>query len=119
MSDKIYNFIVNHPNLPGDLVPYWDYNAPNIPNEPRDASAAAIFASSLYELSGYGRPEYKITADKIIASLSADAYRAIVGTNHNFLLMHSVGSIPHGQEIDVPINYADYYFLEALTRKGK
>ena len=119
MSDKIYNFIVNHPNLPGDLVPYWDYNAPNIPNEPRDASAAAIFASSLYELSGYGRPEYKITADKIIASLSGDAYRAIVGTNHNFLLMHSVGSIPHGQEIDVPINYADYYFLEALTRKGK
>lgn len=119
MSQRIYDFFVNHPNLPSDLVPYWDFNAPNIPNEPRDASAAAIFASALYELSEYGKSEYKITADKIISSLSGEAYRAIVGTNHNFLLMHSVGSIPHGQEIDVPINYADYYFLEALTRKGQ
>lgn len=116
-ADKIYNFIFTNKNMPEDLVPYWDFNAPNIPNEPRDASAAAVIASALYELSTYGKTSYKETADKIIQSLSGDAYRAIVGTNGNFILMHSVGSIPHNSEIDVPLNYADYYFLEALTRK--
>ena len=115
--DKIYNFIFTNKNMPSDLVPYWDFDAPNIPNEPRDASAAAVIASALYELSTLGKPEYKETADKIIESLSSDSYRAIVGTNGNFVLMHSVGSIPHGSEIDVPLNYADYYFLEALARK--
>ena len=117
MADNIYNFIFTHENLPEDLIPYWDFNAPNIPNEPRDASAASIIASALYELVTHGREEYKITADRIICSLASDAYKAIVGTNGNFLLMHSVGSIPHEQEIDVPINYSDYYFLEALVRK--
>ncbi len=117
MADNIYNFIFSHKNLPEDLIPYWDFNAPNIPNEPRDASAAAVTASALYELVTYGKEEYKETADKIVNSLSSDAYTAITGTNGNFLLMHSVGSIPHDNEIDVPLNYADYYFLEALTRK--
>jgi unsaturated chondroitin disaccharide hydrolase len=117
ITDKLYHFLFTHPNMPTDLIPYWDFDAPYIPNEPRDASAAAIIASALYELSTYDRPEYKITADKIIASLSSPSYRAILGTNGNFLLRHSVGSIPHGHEIDVPLNYADYYFLEALLRK--
>ena len=116
---NIYNYVFNNKNLPSDLIPYWDFLAPNIPNEPRDASAAAIIASGLYEAAGYGLPEYKETADKIMESLSSSAYLALVGTNGNFLLMHSTGSIPHGHEIDVPINYADYYFLEALTRKEK
>lgn len=117
IADKIYNFLFTHKNMPADLVPYWDFDAPNIPNEPRDASAAAVIASALYELSSYGRPQYRETADKIITSLSSPSYKALVGTNGNFLLMHSVGSIPHGAEIDVPLNYADYYFLEALARK--
>ena len=98
-----------------------DYNkncgyAPS--DEPRDASAAACTASALYELSIYipGKG-YKEKADKIMESLASPAYRAEVGTNGNFILMHSVGSIPHGAEIDVPLNYADYYFLEALMRK--
>lgn len=117
LTDKIYNYLFTHKNMPEDLVPYWDFDAPNIPNEPRDASAAAIIASALYELSTFGKPEYKEIADKIVASLSSPSYRALLGTNGNFLLMHSVGSIPHGHEIDVPLNYADYYFLEALLRK--
>ena len=117
-AQKVYNFIFNNKNLPEDLVPYWDYDAPNIPNEPRDASAAACTASALYELDGYlPGNHYKETADKIMESLGSPAYRAEVGTNGNFILMHSVGSIPHGQEIDVPLNYADYYFLEGLMRK--
>jgi len=119
LTDKIYNYLFTHKNMPADLIPYWDFDAPNIPNEPRDASAAAIIASALYEISTFGKAEYKETADKIITSLSSPSYRAILGTNGNFLLMHSVGSIPHGHEIDVPLNYADYYFLEALTRKKR
>lgn len=117
MCDNIYNYLFTHKNMPADLVPYWDFDAPNIPHEPRDASAAAVIASALYEVSTFERPQYKETADKIISSLSGDAYRALVGTNGNFVLMHSVGSIPHNSEIDVPLNYADYYFLEALKRK--
>lgn len=116
MAEHIYDFLFTHKNMPEDLIPYWDFDAPNIPNEPRDVSAASVIASALYELSEF-KPKYKATADKIMESLSSPAYRAIIGTNGNFLLMHSVGSIPHDQEIDVPLNYADYYFLEALVRK--
>lgn len=116
MAKKIYNFIFTHPNLPEDLIPYWDFDVPEIPHTPRDVSAAACTASALYELSEFV-PAYKQIADKIMESLMSPAYLAIVGTNGNFLLMHSVGSIPHETEIDVPLNYADYYFLEALVRK--
>jgi len=116
-TENIYKFIFNNKNMPKDLVPYWDFDAQNIPNEPRDASAAAIIASALYELVGYGKTEYKETADKIMSSLSSPVFTALVGTNGNFLLMHSVGSIPHGHEIDVPLNYADYYYLEAVIRQ--
>ena len=117
-AEKVYNFIFNNKNLPEDLVPYWDFDAPNIPNEPRDASAAACTASARYELSTYLPDKgYKETADRIMESLASPSYRAKVGTNGNFILMHSVGSIPHGAEIDVPLNYADYYFLEGLMRK--
>lgn len=119
-ATKVCDMIFSDPSLPEDLVPYWDYNAPGIPSEPRDASAAACTASALYELSTYlPQRGYKELADKILVSLSSPAYRAEIGTNRNFLLMHSVGSIPHGHEIDVPINYADYYYLEALLRKKK
>lgn len=115
---NLYNFIFTNEKLPIDLIPYWDYDALNIPHEPRDASAAAITASALYELASYlPDEEYKETADEILKTLSSPAYRAEVGTNGNFILMHSVGSIPHQAEINVPLNYADYYFLEALIRK--
>ena len=109
-----------HPRLPKDLIPYWDMDAPNIPNEPRDASSASCIASALYEISTMDVPDansYKNYADSIMASLASPNYLASLGKNGNFLLMHSVGSIPHGTEIDVPLNYADYYFLEALKRK--
>ena len=116
---RVADFIVSHPRLPEDMVPYWDFDAPGIPDEPRDASAAAVIASALYELDTFAPGEgYRADADKIVESLSTDAYLAAPGTNGNFLLMHSVGSIPHGNEIDVPLSYADYYFLEALVRKN-
>ena len=117
---KTFNMMKNLKNMPEDLIPYWDMSAPNIPNEPRDVSTASCIASALYEISTMDVPDaagYKTYADSIMVSLSSPAYRAALGTNGNFLLMHSVGSIPHNSEIDVPLNYADYYYLEALKRK--
>ena len=117
-AEKALSFIANHPNYPEDGVPYWDYDAPDIPHTYRDASAGAILASALYELSTYSdKMDYKAWADTIVASLASPAYRAPLGENGDFLLMHSVGSLPHNSEVDVPLNYADYYFLEALKRK--
>jgi unsaturated chondroitin disaccharide hydrolase len=119
-ANAIADFILNHPNLPGDYIPYWDFNAPNIPDEPRDASAAAIMASALLELSGYvderKQQTYLEAAKKILVSLSGPEYRAEKGENAGFILRHSVGSIPHNSEIDVPLTYADYYYIEALLR---
>lgn len=120
LADQIANFIFTHPRLPADLIPYWDFDDPKIPNVPRDASAAAIIASALFDLSKYS-PKNKISylakANKIMANLSTPQYLATPGTNHGFLLTHSTGGLPGGIEIDVPIVYADYYFLEALLRK--
>lgn len=115
-----FNFMKNHVNMPTDLIPYWDMNAPDIPNEFRDASSAAVMASALYEISTFDIPDassYKTYADRMMASLASPAYRAEAGKNGYFLLKHSVGSIPHQAEVDVPLNYTDYYFLEALKRK--
>ena len=117
---KTFNFMKNHPNMPADRIPYWDMDAPNIPHEFRDASSAASIASALYEISTMDVPDsdcFTVYADSIMRVLSSASYRAPVGTNGNFLLLHSVGSIPHKSEIDVPLNYADYYFLEALKRR--
>ena len=117
---KTFNFMKNHKRMPKDLIPYWDMDAPGIPNEPRDASSASCIASALYEISTMdveNAASYKSYADSIMTSLASPAYRAVLGENKNFVLMHSVGSIPHNSEIDVPLNYADYYFIEALKRK--
>jgi len=117
-AEKIADFYLNHPNLPKDMIPYWDFNAPDIPNEPRDASAAAITASGLLELSRYSENggSYFAAAEKMLTSLSSPAYLAKPGTNQGFILMHSTGHKPNDSEIDTPISYADYYFLEALQR---
>jgi len=115
-AQKVADYIINYPGLPADFIPYWDYNDTKIPNAPRDASAAAITASALVELSGYTNGKYIQNADDILKSLASPEYTAAIGTNKNFILKHSVGSIPHNNEIDVPLNYADYYYLEALLK---
>jgi hypothetical protein len=120
-ANSIANFINNHKNLPEDKIPYWDYDAPVTNKTPRDVSAAAITASALYELSTYVdgalKTSYVNRASNILKSLSTEPYLAEVGTNEGFLLKHSTGHLPINSEIDVPINYADYYFLEALLRQ--
>lgn len=104
--------------LPEDYVPYWDFDDPNIPDVPRDASAASVTASALLELSTYlpGKKgeEYKNAAIKMLASLSSDKYQC--GKSKPAFLLHSTGHLPNNSEIDAAIIYADYYYIEALVR---
>jgi unsaturated chondroitin disaccharide hydrolase len=119
-AEKIAAFILNNPNLPADNIPYWDFNAPGIPGEERDVSAAAIMASALYELGTYSKngKEYTKKAGKILVALT-DHYRSPIGDTKGFILLHSVGHKPAKSEVNVPIIYADYYYLEALLRSKR
>lgn len=107
--------------LPADGIPYWDFDAPMDDKAYRDASAAAIMASAFIELSRYisgmeAKESYLAMAEKQLRTLASEKYLAEPGTNGNFILKHSVGALPDGSEVDVPLTYADYYFLEALLR---
>lgn len=119
-ANKIAQFILKHPNLPADKIPYWDFNAPDIPNALRDVSAAPIIASALLELKTYvgetEAAEYTAVAETILRSLSTPVYKAAAGKNGGFILQHGVGHIPQKTEVDVPLTYADYYFVEAMKR---
>ncbi|MCE5331787.1 MAG: glycoside hydrolase family 88 protein [Bacteroidales bacterium] len=117
-AQGVATFILSHPHLPEDKIPYWDFDAPNIPNEPRDASAAAVVASALLELSTFvnNKPEYFKTAETILKNLSSDKYLAGKDENGLFILKHSTGNWPEKREMDAPLSYADYYFVEALKR---
>jgi len=119
-AEKIAKYIFSNPQMPADLVPYWDYDAAKKPGQPRDASAAAIAASALFELSTYSANGkiYKKMADKILNSLY-NHYQPQSGGARGFLLLHSTGHKPANSEIDVPIIYADYYYLEALLRQKR
>jgi unsaturated chondroitin disaccharide hydrolase len=119
IANKIADFYLDHPNLPEDLIPYWDFNAGNIPNELRDASAAAISASALITLSKHTEEKgekYFNAANKIIRHLSSPEYQAELGENGNFILKHGVGHLPGNSEVDVPLSYADYYYIESLMK---
>lgn len=119
-AEKVAQFIVHHPRLPEDKVPYWDFDAPRSPRPPRDASAAAIISSALLELSSFpecqARTALREFALAQLRSLASPDYLSLPGENGGFLLKHSTGCFPRGTEIDVPLNYADYYLLEALSR---
>ena len=108
------------PRLPEDGVPFWDYDSAEIPNDVRDASAAAIMASSLIELSQYVDAEkaerYLATVEKMLRTLASEEYLCAEGEDYGFLLKHSTGNKNTDSEVDVPLTYADYYFLEALIR---
>ena len=117
---KLAAFILDHPRLPKDGIPYWDFDSPEIPNTLRDASAGSILASAFLEMSGQvkGREgdRYLRAAENILTTLSTDTYLAAPGTNGGFLLKHSVGALPLKGEVDVALTYADYYFVEAMMR---
>lgn len=116
----IAQFILQHPNLPSDKIPYWDFDAPGIPDALRDASSASVMASALIELSRYvskkEKKKYRIVAGQMLRSLASSHYTAKQGENGGFILKHSVGNLPADSEIDMPLTYADYYYVEALLR---
>jgi unsaturated chondroitin disaccharide hydrolase len=119
-AQKVTDVYLN--KLPEDLIPYWDFNAPDIPNAPKDASAAAVTASALLELSTFVTDKtkaanYRNKAEKMLAFLSSDKYQS--HNINNAFLLHSTGHKPNGGEIDASIIYADYYYMEALLRLKK
>lgn len=118
-AEHIAQYVLNNPNLPKDKVPYWDFNSPEIPNTYRDVSAAAIMSAAFLELSGYsinnGKAYFK-TGEAMIESLASPEYTALLGANGGFILMHGAGYIPVMAEVDVPLPYADYYYILALKR---
>lgn len=121
-AENIADMILNH--LPEDGIPYWDFDAPDIPDALRDASAGAIMASAFIELStltdeSVKSGKYLETARTQLMTFCSDEYLAKPGENGGFLLKHCVGNLPENSEIDVPLSYADYYFLEALVRYSK
>lgn len=122
-AKAIADFIINNPNLPSDNIPYWDFDVKKEKDKLRDASAACIISSALIELSNYtdisDSKEYMRFVRKTLTSLTQPEYLAEIGENGGFILKHSVGNIPAGSEIDVPLAYADYYFIETLLRYKK
>ncbi|MBE6287995.1 MAG: glucuronyl hydrolase [Mediterranea massiliensis] len=120
---KIADYLVNHPRLPEDKVPYWDYDAPEIPNTNRDASAGAIMASALIELSQLDKSDkaslWLEVAEKQLRTLSSPEYLAAVGEQGGFIIKHGVGHLKANGEVDVPLSYGDYYYIEALLRYKK
>ncbi|WP_291287038.1 glycoside hydrolase family 88 protein [Flavobacterium sp.] len=121
-AENIAAFLMNHPRMPKDKIPVWDFDVHNAMDTaelaPRDASAAAVIASALLDLSTQVKDgkKYAQYAEEILKSLSSDAYLAKPGENNYFLLKHSVGAFLYNSEIDTPLDYADYYYLEALKR---
>lgn len=119
-ANHIAHFILSHPNLPKDKIPYWDFDAPSIPNAARDASAGAIICSALIELSRYVHSKlnktYLKAAEEMLRSLSSPGYHAGKGENGDFILQHGTGNFPRNADIDVPLIYADYYYVEAMLR---
>ncbi len=119
-SNNIAAFILNHPKLPADKIPFWDFDTPEIPATYRDASAAAITASALLELSKYvdakKSDDYVKVSETIIRNLSSKTYTAPYKENGGFILKHSTGHLPGNSEVDVPLTYADYYYIEAMLR---
>jgi len=121
-AEHIASFIMNHPRMPKDKIPVWDFDVHNALDTaelaPRDASAAAVIASALLDLSTQVKDgkKYADYAEDILKSLSSDTYLAKPGENNYFILKHSVGAFLYNSEIDTPLDYADYYYLEALKR---
>jgi len=118
-AEKIAAYIMDYPDMPADKIPLWDFKAPA--DSPRDVSAATLYASALLELEGYVKDAgfagrcHNYAVD-ILRTLSGPEYTAEKGSNAGFMLKHSVTAFPLGKEVDKPLNYADYYYFEALLR---
>ncbi|MCF3110030.1 glycoside hydrolase family 88 protein [Niabella sp. CC-SYL272] len=121
-AQHIARFIMTHPRMPKNKIPVWDFDVHNALDPdgraPRDASAAAVIACGLLDLSTKVKDgkKYADYAEDILKALSSPDFLAKPGDNHFFILKHSVGAFLFNSEIDTPLNYADYYYLEALKK---
>ena len=118
-AQHIARYLLDHPQMPKDGIPYWDFSKTDF----RDSSTAAIMASALLELANYSSQkeadEYRCMAIKQLKTLASSKYSAKPGTKHGFILLHGIGNYPAKSEIDVPLSYGDYYYIEALLRLKK
>jgi rhamnogalacturonyl hydrolase YesR len=113
-------FYLEHKNLPKDGIAYWDFDDPKIPNTHKDVSASAVVCSALYEIYGFTKKQYYLDkANLILKSLMSDKYILDAAIKAPFILDYSTGNKPKEDELDEPIVYGDYYFLEALARNNK
>lgn len=117
-ATHIATYMLKH--LPADNVFFWDFQAPGIPSAARDASATAITSSALLELAEYVKrkqgKKYLRTAKKMVQALSSPDYFAGTTESGGFIIKHGVGNHPKNADIDVPLIYTDYYYVEALMR---
>jgi len=105
-------------HLPADLVPYWDFGDPAIPEAPRDSSAAAIAASGLLDLALLDpdperRERYEAAARETLSALLSADY-ASLGANPAVLLQGTY--LWRTGITDRGLAFGDAFFLEAMLR---
>jgi len=106
-------------NTPDGGVPFWDYGAPNIPNEPLDSSAAAIVAVAFWKLkdvegTGRGAKTYRNAALQILDTLTSDEFLGAHDAAYEGILRHGVYHRPMNWGVDESVMWGDYFFMEAL-----
>jgi unsaturated chondroitin disaccharide hydrolase len=122
VAERCAGYYLRH--APADGVPYWDFGAPGIPNEPRDSSAAAIAACAFSILGGQaaqlGAPDrarrYRRAAQAILETLAGEGYLARGRAQEEGILLHGVYHRPRGWGVDASVMWGDYFFLEAIER---
>jgi unsaturated chondroitin disaccharide hydrolase len=120
LAERMADFLLEDPYFTETYIPFWDMAAPRIPKELRDASAAAILASALLDISTFAEVsdpgKYFLAGENILEALASPQYCSGLNENEFFIVKHCVGNFPGNIEVDVPLIYADYYFLEALLK---
>ena len=123
------NYVLTHLPSATDLITYWDYDSPynsSIPYQPRDTSAAAVFASAFVELSQYAptselKDQFLTHAKAIVAQLSGPKYMIYGNKDYKLpalMANGTMGPYPQGP-YDVALSFGDYYLTQAVMRLAK
>ncbi|UJR32401.1 hypothetical protein I4U23_019863 [Adineta vaga] len=123
------NYFLSHLPSDTDSIPYWDFDAPHnstIPYQPRDTSAAAIFASGLVELSQYVsvqelKDRFLTTAKAIVDQLTSSTY--LIFGHKDYVLRAVIANGTQGpypsHPYDVATIFGDYYLTQTVLRLSK
>ncbi|MGH2560338.1 MAG: glycoside hydrolase family 88 protein [Thermomicrobiales bacterium] len=105
--------------LPPELVPPWDFAAPDAATAPRDSSAGAIAASGLLGLAALlpaaDAEAYRTRASDLLRALDEHCFSGD-GPECDALLLHATGNLPTHRDVDVSLIYGDFFYLEALGK---